>query len=319
MADATLHPAERTRPGWLRRLGQAVGVLVCLIALYYVGGALWLHTIDDDPTFAETLEVPPGSSRAVAAMTDLIDREVNQNRWVANDPFFQPAYILDNMPNYQLGMMSALSRISLELGDRIARVRSTSQIDPDIDSAAGRLRYPGDVWLFTWQNSFLPVPTTSSERTYRDAMASLQRYNQRLSQNQATFERRADNLLETLDRLAADLGSISATSAAKVADRSWFDFDSDDVFYLTKGRMYAYFIVLRELGRDFEQVLAERQLQPAWDAMIDNLRTAALLQPWVVVNGAPDSQTMPSHVASQGFYVARARTQLSEVSQVLAN
>lgn len=319
MADATSSSGETTGGGFGRRIAQGFGVLVCLVFLYYVGGALWVNTIDDDPTFAESIEVAPGSSRAVAAMADLIDREVNQHRWVANDPFFQPAYILDNMPNYQLGIISAMSRIALELGDRIARVRSTSQIDPDIDAAAGRLRYPGDVWLFSWQNSFLPVPTTSSERTYRDAMASLERYNQRLSQNQATFERRADNLLETLDRLAADLGSISATSAAQVANRSWFDLSSDNVFYLNKGRMYAYFIVLRELGKDFEQVLGERQLQPAWDGLISNLETAALLQPWVVVNGAPDSQISPSHIASQGFYIARARTQLNEVSQVLAN
>jgi hypothetical protein len=50
---------------------------------------------------------------------------------------------------------------------------------------------------------------------------------------------------------------------------------------------------------------------------VESFREAAALQPWVVVNGAPDSQFMPSHLASQGFYLLRARTQVREVSNIL--
>ena len=46
-------------------------------------------------------------------------------------------------------------------------------------------------------------------------------------------------------------------------------------------------------------------------------RTAALLQPWVVINGNPDSLFLPSHLAAQGFYQLRARTQLREIRDIL--
>ena len=79
---------------WLRRTLITLAAIVLLVILYYVGGAIWVHKIDDDPSFAAEAVVPENASRAVAVAADLIDREVNQNRWVANDPFFQPGYLL---------------------------------------------------------------------------------------------------------------------------------------------------------------------------------------------------------------------------------
>jgi hypothetical protein len=51
--------------------------------------------------------------------------------------------------------------------------------------------------------------------------------------------------------------------------------------------------------------------------MMDSFRKAAGLQPWVVTNGAPGAQFQPNHLAMQGFYLMRARTQLREVSNIL--
>ena len=55
----------------------------------------------------------------------------------------------------------------------------------------------------------------------------------------------------------------------------------------------------------------------AWTNMIGNLSQASQLHPWVVVNGAPDSQIMPSHLAAQGFFLLRARTQMYEIMDIL--
>jgi hypothetical protein len=44
---------------------------------------------------------------------------------------------------------------------------------------------------------------------------------------------------------------------------------------------------------------------------------AATLSPWVVVNGPTDAQFQPSHLASEGFFVLRARTQLREITSIL--
>ena len=133
------------------------------------------------------------------------------------------------------------------------------------------------------------------------------------------FETRADNLLATLDRIAADIGSSSAALDQHLAEHSGFglDFEADDVFYANKGRLYAYYLLLRELGVDYARVIQERDLTAAWTQMLESFRAAATLQPWVVLNGAPDSQFSPSHLAAQGFFLLRARTQLREISNIL--
>ena len=98
---------------------------------------------------------------------------------------------------------------------------------------------------------------------------------------------------------------------------AWLDFEADDRFYRTKGELYAYALILRELGQDFAPIIAERGLQKVWDDMIENLFYAAGLQPWVVINGAPDSQAWPSHLAAQGFFLLRARSQMFEIADIL--
>ena len=66
------------------------------------------------------------------------------------------------------------------------------------------------------------------------------------------FDRRADNLQATLDRIALDIGSSSATLDQAVANqKGWFDTRADDIFYGVKGQMYAYYLILRELQKDF--------------------------------------------------------------------
>ena len=318
MAEATLHPAElpATRPWYRRRLWLWPLLLALLLVVYYFGGMLWLHEIDDDPGFALQSTAPEGGSRAVAVAADLVDREINTHRWVANDPFFMPGSLLDNMPEYQQGIVTAISRFSLELADQIARTRGSSQVDPDLDRAAGLLRYPGTIWIFDFRTSW--APTASSEQQYRQALAALRSYNERLSQGQAVFETRADNLLATLDRIAADLGSSSAAIDRHLAASGfWPDFAADNLFYASKGRLYAYFLLLRAMEADFANVLRERQLSGAWNQTLDCFRAAATLQPWVVVNGAPDGQLMPNHLTAQGFFLLRARTQLREISNIL--
>jgi hypothetical protein len=319
MAEAILDSAElpAARPWYRRRPWLWPLVLVGLIIAYYLVGMLWLHEIDDDPEFALDSSAPEGGSQAVAVAADLIDREINTHRWVANDPFFLPGSLLDNMPAYQQGIVTAISRFTLELADQIARTRGSSQIDPDLDTASGLLRYPGTIWIFDFRTSW--APTASSEQQYRRGMDALRRYNQRLSQDQAVFEARADNLLATLDRIAADLGSSSAAIDRQLEDRPtfWPDWTADDLFYASKGRLYAYYLLMRALEADFANLIRERELGGAWSQTLESFRTAATLQPWVVMNDAPDSQLMPSHLASQGFFLLRARTQLREISDVL--
>jgi hypothetical protein len=75
--------------------------------------------------------------------------------------------------------------------------------------------------------------------------------------------------------------------------------------------------LLRELGYDYERIIKEKELTATWAQMIASLRTAASLHPTVIVNARPDSQLLPSHLAVQGFYLLRARTQMREITNIL--
>ncbi|MEQ9643654.1 MAG: DUF2333 family protein [Alphaproteobacteria bacterium] len=309
-----LKPATgRGRAAWI----IAVVVLV-IVLLYYPIGMLLTHEIDDDTTFAAPAALDPETgSHAVAIAAALIDREVDQHRWVANDPFFLPPAALDNMPSFQQGIIQAIGRFAFELVDQIGRTRGSSQTDKDLQEASGQLQYRGDVWVFDLSTSL--APTTTSEARYRGARRALLNYNRRLAAGEASFERRSDNLLATIDRFALDLGAASAALDEHIALHAgdFIDFHADDLFYTVKGQSYAYYLLLRELGRDYQNLIAEREMTNAWDQLLEEMRYAAELSPWVVINGEPDALMRPSHLAAQGFYVLRARTKLREITNIL--
>ncbi|SRR5579885_23938 len=306
------------RSGWRWRLSRVLGVLLlALLLLYYPVGMLWVNVIDDDPDFGPG-PVDDGASHAVAMAAALIDREVDRHAWPANDPFFLPGAALDNMPNYQIGIIAALGRFAVEMTDQIGRTRGSSQADPELDKAAGLLKYSPTVWIFDPSTSW--APTASSESQYRAARRALLAYNEKLAAHQAVFERRADNLLATLDRFAADIGSVSAILDQQIRDHSgdFVDFRADDVFYSAKGKLYAYALLFRALGKDFAKVIAERDLEDAWRQTEESLLEAGTLHPLIVINGQPDGILLPNHLAVEGFYLMRARTQLREITSILA-
>ena len=315
----TAGPVVASGGAW-RRFGavHAAVVLAVLAALYYPVGMLLAHRIHDDVAFQARPDLHrAGGSRAVAMAIALIEREART--WVANRPFVFPSSALDNMPNFQTGLIYALSRFAIEMTDALGRSRGSSQVDADLDRASGLLKYDGTIWV--WEPSTSLLPTASAERQYRAGAAALARYNRRLADGAAVYDRRADNLITFMDRVGADLGSSSATldERAMISSAGWFDRRADDVFYATKGRLYGYYMILREIGLDFADVIADKNAAKVWDQMLDNLRTAAAMDPLIVSNGANDGFLMPSHLAAQGFYLLRARTQLKEVTNILLN
>lgn len=291
--------------------------LVCFLALYYFGGALLMEAVDDNVNFRPDATLRPGQSAAVAMAVGLVEREVSGHGWAANDPFFKPTAILDNMPNFQQGMIAALARFGFELTDQLGRTRGSSQADADLQEASGLLQYVGDRWL--WDPSVSLLPTATSEQQYRKAAKALRAYNDRLASGTAVFERRSDNLMATLDRIALDIGSSSAVIDVHVSEQSGWPIhrSADDIYYHTKGLMYGYYMILQALGDDFADVIADRDLQKPWGQMLRSFEIAASQEPGIIMNGNPDSQAVPCHLCGQGFYLLRARTQLREITNIL--
>ena len=222
-----------------------------------------------------------------------------------------------NLPQDSVANVTQLFTIDKgELTDRIGRTRGSSQVDPDLQEAAGLLQYSGTKWVFDFSTSL--APTATSEAQYRKAKRALVAYNARLGAKEAVFDPRADNLLATLDRMASDLGSASAVLDRRIAEGSGLiDTEADNVFYTIKGQTYAYYLLLRELEIDFDAVVRDRDLTASWQQLLASMASAAQLNAWVITNGDPGSLIVPNHLAEQGFYLLRARTQLREITNIL--
>ncbi|MCR6629570.1 MAG: DUF2333 family protein [Magnetospirillum sp.] len=293
---------------WLAPLGVAV-VLGALVA-----GTLAASKIDDNPDErAEAVE--PRQSRAVAITAHLVFREVDRNQWSANDPFYLPTWWLDDMPNFQQGIVAAGARFTRALADVSDAGQGPSL---DLERAAGLLKYPGTVWKFDPSTSW--SPTASSEKQYRNAARNLVEFNRRAAAGEPGLDRGAATLAALVKVVGHDLGAVSATIDQYLAEGhpAVFNGGADDVFYRTKGTVYAYGLILRELGWDYAQALSERELGAQWRQMVESLKAAAALRPTVVLNGAPDGALVPSHLTAQGFYLLRARAQLAEIADKLA-
>lgn len=297
---------------------KVAGTVSAAIFLFYFPlGYLLFHTVDDDLEFTASDFYQEGGSHTAAITAALIHRETEMHHWTPNDPFFYPTALFERMPAFQAGMVSALSRFAIELADQLGRTRGSSQIDANLDKAMGLLKYPPDIWIFDFPSSF--IPTAPSENRYQSAMKELVSYNQRLVKGEAVFDRRADNLQAVLERITSDLGSASAAIANHIEGHQddWVDTTSETLYYDIKGRMYAYYLILRELEKDFAVVIRDKQLQTAWEQMLASLGEGARLSNFFVFTAAPDSQFFPNHLSAQGFYLLRARTQLKEISNIL--
>ncbi len=306
--------------GWLSTISgstwrKVAVALPLLFFAYILIGMAFLYRIDD--SLEATPRAPAGASQVVSDIAYLVRREVVDHNWTPNDPPFLPGWWLDNTPNYQRGMMDAISRFSFELRDQLGRTRGSSAVDEDLEKASSNLSKEPNLWMMDFSTSFLPV--TPSHAYYKRGEQQLMSYNQRLASGEAIFERRSDNLLATIDRIALDLGASSAALEKYIGEKSGgilLDFGSDDLFYRVKGQVYAYVIILQALRTDFAEVIEARQLGPLYDELLVSMMAAAKLDPVVVTNGAVDG-IMANHLSMQGFYLLRARTQMREVSNIL--
>ncbi|MEL6265768.1 MAG: DUF2333 family protein [Pseudomonadota bacterium] len=303
--------------GALRGTVLAGLAAVNLLGAYVLGGMLVTERIDNDLTFAPATPTEGGLA-GVDMTVALIQREVEEHAWVANEPFFMPGHWLPNMRYYQQGVVYGLSRFAFELADSLGRSRGATAVDPDLDRAAGLLRFPGDVWFFDFEKTWTPVVT--SEEQYMSAVRALESYNRRVASGEAVFDPRQDNLAAVLSRIEADVSSkinVLSDHVERVAAGQPVSTTSNEVFYVTKGRLYAYTMLLKALEQDFGPIIAGEGLGVVWSRMIASFENAASMRPLIVTNSPPGSVLVPNHVTELGFFALRAKTQLRDVMTVL--
>ena len=354
--------------GFLRRIGYFIRPVIMLLVLIYLGTMIWRFSF----VRGETLEYPQAilteaspvatgeeteagggtvgantctRSRIVQVEQALIDLVVNQNDWAPATPQYKLGFFgivpweatpfFDNKASFQLGVLGAVRRVSIELTDTLGRVRGTSGADPSLEAARGELQRDELTWIFNPFDSKRPLLATSAASSYANAIEQFEDYNQRLASCEALFDARADNLYQLLDRITKDLGStvdrVARRSQGEVYDVAthsftdgegndwgWFDFRADNFFHEARGKMYAYHGLMQAARIDFADVIEKRDLADVWDRMEAHVAEAANLSPWIVSNGREDGFLMPDHLSVMGENILRARANMTELRDILA-
>ncbi|MCB1428364.1 MAG: DUF2333 family protein [Nitratireductor sp.] len=328
---------------WLRGRGWFIKIPVFLILLALAVGYLHLFYItqfwySSDPGYVANYtfqkgEAGVGDKRAdgtcqdsaiVMVASDLIDRNVNADTWVSSNPLHKAGLFgidwketpwFDNKASFQLGINQAVRRTTIELVDRLGRVRGTSSINQNLQDAREAINYRENAWLVTLTPPFLQP---STQARMRDARKKLLDFNTELANCRADFDARADNLLQFLDRITGDIGSTSEILQRQIeaANFTGFDRRADDRFWFTYGQLYAYYGILAAARADFHDVVRQRNLDAIWNRVDEQLGDALRVRPFIVANGSTNT-IIKSHLESIGFNLLRVRSNLVEIRDVL--
>lgn len=280
---------------------------IFIAVLYYPLGAFMTNSIDTDTSY----ETPPAEnlSATLSASASLIKREINDKIWTPNLPFFFPAYILDNMPAFQKGLMSSIANTVTAMSKRIPLEK-----DSQLHKAAELLNYPPTIWMFSPQNKLLPAPSSNSQ--YRRARKHLLKYNEALSRGETIFLKRPQDLLFILQKVRRDLQKSASALEDHIRENSgsMIDNKADDVFYFQQGKLYGNYLLLKALSADYKDIIIAQNIYQTWTRLLKTLEDAAHLSPLIIRNGELDSFAAPNHLMAIGYYTNRAVVNLQDLT-----
>ena len=274
------------------------------LVVYYLLGSKISEKIDTSRVYTIPKDVSEISQTADCAAF-LIRREVDDKMWTANLPFIFPAAILDNMPNFQIGIISAARDVNAAL-KQIQNISETQR--EDLLKAHKLLSYSPYVWLQSKQDGFGLAPSANTQ--YRKAAKSLNKFN--LRQKFVPSSADLPKILTVLSRkLKKNIAKSESYWREHVGD--WFDCKADDVFYYNRGYAFALWQMCKALGNDYKKAILVANAYEDWTYLLSSLQQAAEFSPFYVRNGNPQSLTAPNHLLAQNYFLARALSALEKI------
>ena len=334
-------PATSGRGG-KRRVGVLVGAAVGLYAVAVVAVGWWwsyepppFDPVQTGQAQAAVLQTTPVTGFVTATTVAVLAETLLEKRggYLSND-VFPPGLYLDNVPNWEFGVLVHLRDMSRALRNDFSRSQSQSAEDRDLANAQGNFFYDNASWIFP-----------QSEAEYRDGAERVRAYALRLTQPEAQdaqFYARADNLARWLEEVATRLGDLSQRLALSVGKRqlhlglasdpaavmstsapaevqaqtSWFQID--DVFFEARGQTWALIHLLKAVEHDFGAVLDDKNARVSLRQIVRELE--ATQEPiWspMILNGGGFG-FLANHSLVMASYVSRANAALLDLSNLLA-
>lgn len=252
--------------------------------------------------------------------------------YLSND-VLPPAIFMDNVPNWEFGVLSQIRDLAKSLRNDMSRSRTQSTEDPALQIAEPHFNYQNDAWI---------LPSTESE--FSAARAQLERYLARLldpNDQRTQFYARADNLSDYLDLVEKRLGSLSQRLSASIAQqRENVDIDGsvraesstderasisvktpwleiDDVFYEARGSAWALILFLRAIEIDYQPVLRDKNAEALLRQAIRELEgTQAYVWSPMILNGTGFG-FVANHSLVMASYLSRANAAVRDLRQLL--
>lgn len=253
--------------------------------------------------------------------------------YLSND-IAPPGLYLDNIPNWEFGVLVQVRDLARAFRENFSRSQSQSAEDIDLVIVEPQFHLPNDSWL-------LPA----SEDEYRKAVAALESYLQRISDDDdqdAQFYARADNLARWLVNVESRLGSLSQRLSASVGQSQAGNLELagetgmqqstesggdrtvttpamqiDDVFYEARGATWALMHFLQAIEIDFEAVLRDKNALVSVRQIIRELEASqrSVFSP-VILNGGGFG-LFANHSLVMANYVSRANAAIIDLRELL--
>jgi hypothetical protein len=265
----------------------------------------------------------------IAVMETLLDKP---GGFLRND-IFPPGIWLDNMPNWEFGVLVQVRDLSRAMREAHSRSQSQSKEDPDLARAEPLFNFSSQSWA---------LPASESE--YRKGLKHLRSYFFRLSDpsaRDAQFYSRADNLRYWLMTVETRLGSLSQRLSASVGQRRlntdlagdaaahqstrvapeeevktpWLEID--DVFYEARGTSWALIQFLRAAEVDFADVLEKKNARVSLQQIIRELEaTQEMVFSPIILNGSGFG-LVANHSLVMASYISRANAAIINLRELL--
>ena len=284
-------------------------------------------------TVSSTASQAPTGTATVKALQRLGHILLDKPGGYLSNDLFPPGAFLDNIPNWEFGVLVQVRDLARALRNTLSRSQSQSREDPDLVIAENQFYFDNNSW-------FLP----ETEGEYKKGLVALDRYLLRLSdagEQQAQFYARADNLSLWLGEVETRLGSLSQRLSASVGKRQldtglagdsaaqqstitaaeqelktpWLELD--DIFYEARGSTWAILVILRAIEQDFGLVLDKKNARVSLRQIIRDLEpTQEPLWSPVILNGS-GLGILANHSLVMASHISRANAAMNDLRQLL--
>ena len=325
-------PAAKLSRSWWVAAGAVVGVIVVLLA-----GLSWYWS-REPKVFWVNAAMGGDTSVSGYATTDTLIKVADfllekPGGFLSND-IGLPGVFLDNMPNFEFGVLVQTRDLARVLRNDYSRSQSQSTENPYLAEAEPKLNYDNTSWI-------LPA----SESMYREGVEELKAYRDALvnrGEVDAQFYARADNLREWLVVVEKRLGSLSQRLSASVGQvrvntdlagepdgdtatprpenidvkTPWLEID--DVFFEARGTAWALVHFLRAAQFDFADVLEKKNATVSLRQIIRELEASlAPISSPVILNGRGYG-FFANHSLVMASYLSRANSAVIDLRELLA-